>query len=703
MKITIRKKLVLGFAVLLLLLVVFGTIVLINVSQIDRQFARAINDDAQAVTNAKELLRLVDDMETSRRSFCITTHEKLLEPYYKAAAAFTELMAKQKKLVCDRPEQIMAVETIECFVRLWHEQVADTEIAMARKESKAANNAKSFQIESMYWMDIHPETLGDVVLSNEDKTGKKILDLIKEEIGHFIDAGEVSIADRYISTSQSTHNVIYWTAVAVILSIPFGLLIAFVITRSITQPVLKLVAANRMVAKGDLSQKLEVKSNDEIGELAQSFNHMVAERRCAEEQLNAANQQLIADEQQLKAANQRLRADEERLKLTNQRLVISNHRLQTNERRLKTLTDQLVEQTRELDCLYGITKLATESSRSQDDILIEAVGLVPQAWQYPEIACARIVVDGREFSTDNFRQTEWRQFADIMVSDNKVGFVEVCYLEEKPVLYEGPFLKEERSLIIAVGRQLGNILDNKRAHEALVASNRELKDFVYIASHDLREPLRKISSFGELLAGSLRGKLEGDDHENLLLMIDGANRMTEMIEGLLLYSRVATKEAPLKTVDLNEVVGQLKELELAVLLEETGANIEIQNNLPEVQGNPAQIRQLMQNLIANGIKFMPAGRRPHVQIRVKQTDDETVKIEVQDNGIGIEEQYFEEIFTMFKRLHSRKKYSGSGIGLAVCKKIVKRHGGQIGVESNYGEGATFWFTLRLAHEAVAVL
>ncbi len=223
--------------------------------------------------------------------------------------------------------------------------------------------------------------------------------------------------------------------------------------------------------------------------------------------------------------------------------------------------------------------------------------------------------------------------------------------------------------------------------------NQELKDFVYIASHDLREPLRKISSFGSLLKDSLEDKLSEEDQENMKFMIDGADRMNKMIEGLLMYSRVSTKEAPLEEVDLNAVIEQLRQVELSALLEESSATIEVPNQLPKVWANSVQTSQLLQNLVANGIKYRAQGVNPHVVITAGSTPEGQIRINVKDNGIGIEEKYCSDIFKMFRRLHSRREYEGTGIGLSVCKRIVEKHGGQIGVESEPGKGSTFWFTL----------
>jgi len=237
------------------------------------------------------------------------------------------------------------------------------------------------------------------------------------------------------------------------------------------------------------------------------------------------------------------------------------------------------------------------------------------------------------------------------------------------------------------------IAQRKRAEEALQISNGELRDFIHMASHDLREPLRKISSFGQLLKDSLNGKLENEDQESLEFMVDGAERMTQMIEDLLAYSRVNAKAVVSETVDLYELVKQLEQLELAALLEETGAIIEIPQPLPKVQADPVLIRQLLQNLIINGIKYRKEAIQPRILMRAEQIAEDAVRIELQDNGIGIEKEHHKHLFKMFTPLHPRQENTGPETGLAMCKKIVDKSGGQIGVESKIDVGSTFWFIL----------
>jgi len=233
----------------------------------------------------------------------------------------------------------------------------------------------------------------------------------------------------------------------------------------------------------------------------------------------------------------------------------------------------------------------------------------------------------------------------------------------------------------------------KELNEKLIQSNQQLQEFTYVASHDLKEPVRKINSFGQLLADSLTNNLSGDDRENLNYMIDGAHRMQLMVEALLIYSRVSTKDVKSEQLDLNETVEQLKELELAVRLEESNGIILVPEPLPNVNGDATQIRQLLQNLILNALKYRKKDTLPEVTIRAHKEGNGMVRVEVKDNGIGIKKEEYDKVFVMFKRLHSRDEYEGTGIGLAVCKRIIERHRGEIGVESAYGQGSTFWFTL----------
>jgi signal transduction histidine kinase len=225
--------------------------------------------------------------------------------------------------------------------------------------------------------------------------------------------------------------------------------------------------------------------------------------------------------------------------------------------------------------------------------------------------------------------------------------------------------------------------------EELVRSNAELEQLAYVASHDLQEPLRMVASYLQLLEQRYRAKLDTDAHEFIAFAVDGAKRMQALINDLLAYSRVGSGSKQVQPVDCEAVMNAAMS-NLRVVLQESGAQI-TRDPFPTVMGDGTQLTQLFQNLVSNAIRFRNDSV-PKIDIRA-EAQDGFWRFSVQDNGIGIEPEYFERIFALFQRLHGRTAYPGTGIGLAICKKIVERHGGRIWVESAPERGSTFWFTL----------
>ncbi len=223
----------------------------------------------------------------------------------------------------------------------------------------------------------------------------------------------------------------------------------------------------------------------------------------------------------------------------------------------------------------------------------------------------------------------------------------------------------------------------------LQRSNAELERFAYVASHDLQEPLRTITSYVQLLARRYQGKLDDDADELIHYAVEGANRMRQLIQGLLAYARVQTRGDVFEPVPLEEILAEaLDGLQLAI--EESGATV-THGPLPVVTADPSQIGQVFSNLIANALKFRSA-EPPAIEIRAERQRDDWV-FSIRDHGIGIDPQFFDRIFIVFQRLHGMAEYPGTGLGLALCKRIVERHGGRIWVESRPGHGSTFSFTL----------
>jgi len=229
----------------------------------------------------------------------------------------------------------------------------------------------------------------------------------------------------------------------------------------------------------------------------------------------------------------------------------------------------------------------------------------------------------------------------------------------------------------------------QRNSEELGRSNAELEQFAYVASHDLQEPLRMVASYTQLLARRYRGKLDSEADEFIGFAVDGATRMQTLIRDLLSYSRVMTQGHSLQPAD-SKVACDMARRNLQKSIEESGATVTV-GPLPTVHADATQLTQLFQNLIGNALKYRNE-RAPQIRVDAK-ADDEAWLFSVQDNGIGIESQYFERIFQMFQRLHTRDEFSGTGIGLAICRRIVERHGGKIWVESEPGRGSTFHFAI----------
>jgi len=240
----------------------------------------------------------------------------------------------------------------------------------------------------------------------------------------------------------------------------------------------------------------------------------------------------------------------------------------------------------------------------------------------------------------------------------------------------------------AKNREQAQIALNKKARD-LERSNKDLQQFAYVASHDLQEPLRMVASYLQLLEHRYNEKLDQDAREFIGYAVDGASRMKTLINDLLQFSRVGTRGKPFELTDLNSVLGRVH-ANLQFTINDANALISC-DELPTVMADPSQMAQLFQNLVANAIKFH-GEELPRVHIKAEESEKEWI-ISVTDNGIGIDPQYFDRIFIIFQRLHTRSEYEGTGIGLAVARRIVERHKGRIWVDSEPGKGTTFFIAL----------
>ena len=323
----------------------------------------------------------------------------------------------------------------------------------------------------------------------------------------------------------------------------------------------------------------------------------------------------------------------------------------------------------------GVMKFANTAS-------LEIVGYTPEEL---------LGIDFLKMVTPEDREMVMKRYADRMAGKEVPSIYEMALIRKDgitvPVEVNATFINYEgRPADLVVIR---DITERKRAEEELRRSNQELEHFAYIASHDLQEPLRMVSSYTQLLAQRYKDKLDADADEFIHYVEDGVSRMRALINGLLVYSRVGTSGAAFELTDC-EAAFDCALTNLQVAVDGSGAVI-THHPLPVVMADASQLTQVFQNLIGNAIKFCNQ-ELPRIHVAAEPRGNEWL-FSIRDNGIGIDPQYHDRIFDMSQRLHSRTEYPGTGLGLAICDKVVKRHGGRIWVESQTGKGATFYFTI----------
>ena len=497
---------------------------------------------------------------------------------------------------------------------------------------------------------------------------------------------------------------------------------------------------------------------------------------------------------ELSAANSKLEAE------------IDNHPLDQG---------QLRRHIKQLNCLYGLSKLIDQHQISLEQIFQETPNLIRDAYQYPDITCVRTTLEGVQYKTDNFKKSELSQYAKINARQEKAGSIEVYYLAEKAESDQSPFLQEEHALLDAVAKHLGRTVERKKAAQTLrlfrdlidrsndcifviepkwgrfldlndracvslgytreelldmtvkdieesipddsswqdkakelklkpdlvirgrhrrkdattfyvetslkyvsqenedhiiavarditerkraeerqaqllqelKSVNQELKDFAYIVSHDLKAPLRGIKTLTDWLATDYADKLDENGREQMNLLLNRVQRMHNLIDGVLKYSRVGRDKEEKVKVNLNDLVSEV----IDMVTPPENIEITVENQLPVVECEQIRIMQVFQNLLSNAVKYMD---KPQGQIRIGCVEEDCFwNFSVSDNGPGIEEKYFEKIFQMFQTLTPRDEFESTGIGLTVVKKIIEMYGGRILVESEVGNGTTFFFTL----------
>ncbi|MGI9533989.1 MAG: ATP-binding protein [Thermodesulfobacteriota bacterium] len=425
----------------------------------------------------------------------------------------------------------------------------------------------------------------------------------------------------------------------ILLLILLALLLSSKLQQLISKPILELSNLAKNVSKGDFTQKADIKSKDEIGALAETFNIMTSDLQNSRNNLQSAKDYI--------------------------------------DNIIKSLIDTFIVTDSD-----GIIKMINKSALellgyNRYEIIGEKLSVI-----FPEEDLPK---DGR--------------LIDTYISKEYVSKAEVRYQTKNgeiiPVSISSSVIKDINGEIDGIVFVAQDISDYKRAEQlarssdALERSNKELQQFAYVASHDLQEPLRMITSYVQLLKRRYSDNLDSNANEFIDYAVDGAERMKKLIQDLLAFSRVGTSGEEFIITSMQTILEEIHS-NLEISIKEN--NVVITNGpLPDLVVDRTQILQLFQNLITNAIKYR-GDESPKIHIEVQDNYTEWLFC-FKDNGIGIEQKYADQIFVIFQRLHGKGEYSGTGIGLSIAKRIVERHGGQIWVESEPGKGSAFKFTI----------
>lgn len=513
----------------------------------------------------------------------------------------------------------------------------------------------------------------------------------------------VSVSSKLLL--KDTLPILRFFAMIFVLSMGAVFVASFYVSRHFSQPIVDLARAADRLAKGDLSSRMEQEAGGEIQMLIDSFNHMAFSLEAREAEIKSNTKDLQARYQEiltLKAIGEIILGAADLAPVP--RLVLE-----------RTMANGAYD--------LGNIRLLDRSGQSLEVAASQGYKNAENTGAHRRLV--RDTVTGK-FNIRGMSEGEARVEPDLNACEGlstlkKEGIVSAIVVpvqahgEVLGVIQVGcraprDFQPSEVNLLLTVGTQIGiavqkaRLFDDLKASkeeveeanralavqsEELALSNRELEQFAYVASHDLQEPLRMVQSYTQLLRKRYYDKLDADANEFIAYAVEGAGRMQKLILDLLGFSRVGTRTSELASTNCDAVLSRSL-LNLRVALEESGTTVH-HDAMPTLMADESQLGQLFQNLIGNAIKFRN-GMTPEIRVSAQRENGHWL-FAVKDNGIGIDPAYSGRIFDIFQRLHSRDEYEGTGIGLAVCKKIVERHGGKIWVESAAGHGSTFYFTI----------
>ncbi len=487
------------------------------------------------------------------------------------------------------------------------------------------------------------------VEGQDRKAREMLMDLTLFRLSNLVNAANDLSRATYDLTLKRRHfvgQIIVVSGVLMVLIILFNI---YLIRKSVIDPLKALSAGAEKIGAGNFDYVAEIKRDDEVGKMALAFNTMI----------------------------ERLRERTDALRKAKDELEI-----------------KVQERTAELKAASAYNRSLIEASLDPL-VTINPQGKITDVNSATEkiTGCSAQELIGTDFADYFSEPDNARAGYKLVFQEGLVKNYELAIRHKNgwltPVIYNASLYRDGDGQVVGVFAAARDITERKRAEEELTRSNEDLQQFAYVASHDLQEPLRNVASCLQLLEKEYRDKLDPTADQYIHYSVEGAVRMKALILDLLAYSRVATKGRPPERTDC-ELVLDLALQNLHSAIAETGAVI-TRDPLPTILGDGGQLLQVFQNLIGNAIKFR-RDEPPQIHMSAAKNKNEWI-FSIKDNGIGIESRHLDRIFIIFQRLHKRSQYDGTGMGLAIAKKVVERHGGQIWVESQPGVGTTFYFTI----------
>jgi signal transduction histidine kinase/CHASE3 domain sensor protein len=659
----LRTKLIGAFGLVMIVLVILASAAY-RTTTLNQEASDAVAHTLQVIGTANAALADLVDMETSYRGFLLAGDDTFLIPYTNADAEVDGQLDRLRELTADNPTQLARWDSIEAQIQAWRQIVTEPGIALRREVS--AGSATQ-------------DDLNRYVGTGE---GRRRFGMMRQTFNDALTSEQQLLIERQEEASSRRVRLLSLLAVGTVVAVGLGLGLALVLSGDLAGPVGRLAFTARQIAGGQLDRRIGLRRGDEVGMAAVAFDVM-ADRL----------QDTIVESQAIlsTAAEAILGLDPAG------RVTFANP---AAARMLGVAADDLVEQPAAswLD--------VPEIPQTVDDLAPVVVGAQGETPLTPALSQREQGLGG-EVTSSPIQRVLTRG----IVEEGAGELVRPGDGERLPIEYACAPIQSGGAVTGAVltfrdvtERRAAQQELEERARE-LARSNADLEQFAYVASHDLQEPLRAVVSYLQLLERRYSGQLDERAEKYIGYAVDGGRRMQTLISDLLTYSRVGRRDIAMAPVEMDAILDRAL-ASLQVAIEESGADI-VRRPLPTVLADATQMTQLLQNLVGNAIKFRGEAP-PRIEVSAELRDGAGVAgqhgawlFSVRDNGIGIAPEYRERVFVLFQRLHGRDEYSGTGIGLAVCKRIVERHGGTLWMDDTPGGGSTFWFTIPAVGDTVS--